>query len=283
MRMQFFEVTDLGSAWLAGFSSLLETGHSAVTLSITDPLREDLGVRREIEQTLVDLKASGNRDFRNVQSMDTVASTIFPIDLYPGRGYAEHFFDEVDLSEDLRSHSTRRGWGTYIGRLTRFPSPSGQPVNQLREALRRLQLARAWSSVVEMPVETPYEDLSLNILSDGETDWRLWGGPCLAYVSVTRIGDRLSMLAQYRHHYYYMRAYGNFLGLARLLAFLAGESSLEVGELTVTTGHAEADGTHRREFFDRATAAAGSLWAVEVASRDIDADYSDLDLPRRSR
>jgi len=279
--MKFQTAEDIGSGWLAGFSSLQEKPDSALTLTIANPLMEDVGVRKEIEQTLVDLHAAGNANFATVQSMDTVASTIFPVDFYQAVGSAAHFFEQVALAEQVRSHSRRKRWGTYVGRLTAYPTPDG-PANQLGVAIERLTLPKAWSSVIEIPVDAP-GDASLALMRDGEHDRLLRSGPCLAHVSVTRTDDKLSMIALYRHQTYYSRAYGNFLGLARLLAFLAYESGLGVGELTIVTGHAEAEGTERQALLDRVRAAAGTVTPVETLARPFGADSSDLELPNSSR
>lgn len=282
MRMQLREVSDIGSAWVAGFETLVSGGHGALTIVIDSPLTEDVGVRREIEQTLVDIHRSGNADFASVQSMDTVASTIFPLDYYPAVGMADHFFEEVELSQGLREHTRNKQWGTYVGRLVQFPTPDGSSVNQLQLAIKRLTLPTRWKSVVEMPVEVP-ADFAATLTSDGKTDALFRGGPCLSHLSVTRSDNELSMIALYRHQTYFAKAYGNFLGLARLLAFLAYESGLQVGQLTITTGHAEAEGTNRPGLLGRVRAVAGNVSAVETVARAFGADSSDLELPRSAR
>jgi hypothetical protein len=51
------------------------------------------------------------------------------------------------------------------------------------------------------------------------------------------------MTAHYRNHYFVERAYGNYLGLGRLLVFIAHEAGLEPGRLLCVSGHAVLDGT----------------------------------------
>ncbi|MGC0352741.1 thymidylate synthase [Streptomyces sp. SAI-124] len=48
--------------------------------------------------------------------------------------------------------------------------------------------------------------------------------------------------ALYRSQYMFERAYGNYLGLGRLLAYIAAQAGLAVGTLTVMAGHAHLDG-----------------------------------------
>ena len=102
---------DIGSAWLAAFRALDERKGSIVNLAvdITSPTTEDLGVRGAIEHTLAGLRDT-RRGFANVQSMHTVANTVFPISLYrPGTdGAAARFIANALKGEQNRSHATRR-------------------------------------------------------------------------------------------------------------------------------------------------------------------------------
>lgn len=67
------------------------------------------------------------------------------------------------------------------------------------------------------------------------------GGPCLSYVAFQRQDDRVHATANYRSQYLIERAYGNYIGLGRLLRYVAKETNLAVGELTVVTGYAQID------------------------------------------
>jgi hypothetical protein len=51
----------------------------------------------------------------------------------------------------------------------------------------------------------------------------------------------LVLTAMYRNHFYIEKLLGNLVGLGRLMAFVARESSLKVGALTVVSTHAEID------------------------------------------
>jgi hypothetical protein len=86
------------------------------------------------------------------------------------------------------------------------------------------------------------------------------------------------MLAVYRRHSYVTRAYGNFLGLARLLNFVAQESGHETGNLLVVTGHATVDAPGRAELLAAAERAAGDISPIEMSSRPFGVTWSDLDL-----
>ena len=93
------------------------------------------------------------------------------------------------------------------------------------------------------------------------------------------------MTALYRHQTYMSRAYGNFLGLARLMHFLVNESvkELKVGELLIVASHAEIDSGARDAaktlLESRLNASFDDPVAIEWQSRPLGSSWSDLDLP----
>lgn len=288
---------DIGSAWLAAFRALDARKGSIVNLAvdITSPTTEDLGVRHAIEETLADLRDTHR--VANAQSMHTVANTVFPISLYrpDSKGAAERFIDNALKGEQNRRHATRRQWGTYLGRLVAYPARDGNTTNQLAASLDRLSAkGNEWSDLYEMPITRPDGDydepdwetvlpeppatVGAVLHGDSRLDARWRGGPCLAHVSLTLEHGVLSMVALYRRHSYVTRAYGNFLGLARLLYFLAHESGHEVGNLLVVTGHATVDAPGRAKLMAAAEDAAGSPTPIEVGARPLGATWFDLEL-----
>jgi thymidylate synthase len=64
--------------------------------------------------------------------------------------------------------------------------------------------------------------------------------PCLSHLSfqLDRIGQ-VHALATYRSHYMTERAYGNYLGLGRLLGHISTQAGLQPGTLTVVAGYAQ--------------------------------------------
>jgi thymidylate synthase len=69
--------------------------------------------------------------------------------------------------------------------------------------------------------------------------------PCLAHISLHLHEHQLHMQAVYRNEFLIGRAYGNYLGLAQLQAYIATAAGVGVGELLITAGHVELDG-HRQ-------------------------------------
>ena len=286
----FVRGSDIGSSWLAAYEQLQQTGHAVnLAVAIEEPLREDAGVRRAIERELVKCREHTDLSaFRRPQSMHTVANTIFPVGLYrPDRdGAAERFFANALRVERQRAKAKNRQWGTYIGRLVAYPSPNGAATNQLETALEVLNRDRNYKDRYEMPLvvaQGQAADVTGGALLHGDcaTDgFRAQGGPCLAHMSFTSVDGRMSMTALYRAHAYELRAYGNFLGLARLLSFLAAESGREVGDLLVVASHAWADSPSRSQLLEAALAASGEVTDIETHARPLGVGVGDLDLPQ---
>ena len=136
----FIRGSNIGEAWLRAFEAIDADSGSIVNLAvdIADPTMEDVGVRRAIEACLAeDLRLHPHK---NIQSIHTVANTIFPISLYrPSvEGAAERFFANALKAEASRKHASNRRWGSYLGRLVAYPSRDGDSTNQLARILDRL-------------------------------------------------------------------------------------------------------------------------------------------------
>jgi len=289
----FVSASNIGDAWLRAYRTLLETpGRRVVNLavSIAQPLQEDLGVRGALEQTLAEIASSSHK--MTLHSVHTVANTIFPISLYqPDQpDAAKRFFGRAGKVSRLH-HKRKHEWGTYIGRLIQYDQPDGTPVNQLERFLTLLNGGSNWADIYEAPLTYPGETsetaarevAASDLLLIGPDDRRRMGGPCLAHVSLTSVDGHLHLTALYRRHYYFARAYGNFLGLARLLNFLAHESGRQVGQVLIVGTHAEIEPglpvTALNALADAATEAEGAVHPIEVATRPLGASWRDLDLP----
>lgn len=294
---------DIGDAWLQAAQALAQApGRTLVNLavSITDPLREDLGIREELEKSLVGLaRGNGASKPATLHSVHTVANTIFPISMYnPDHPDAAAKFFERAQSVGSLHVGRRNEWGTYFGRLVSYPLPDGSTVNQLERFLDVLAEGKTWADRYEAPLTFPGESTELigkaddvdaataDALVIGPQDRRVRGNPCLAHLSFTVLDGAVHLTALYRRHHYIARAYGNFLGLARLLNFLARESAREVGGMLVVGTHADLEmGTraHHRDLLARAADAQGDVHPIEVSTRPLGASWSDLELPSSAR
>ncbi|MEX2246734.1 MAG: hypothetical protein WEC75_08595 [Dehalococcoidia bacterium] len=104
----------------------------------------------------------------------------------------------------------------------------GTNVNQIRDVIdalnHRTPDGGKWADPGPIVLERP-----------GRTAIARVGFPCLSEVQFHRDADELVVTAVYRSHYYHEKAYGNFVGLARLQQLVAAESRLTCGGLVVVS------------------------------------------------
>ncbi len=198
-------------------------------------------------------------------SVSTVANTIFPAALDRGDGIEALTDRYMDVYE-RRMH--RQGeWGRYFQRMVAWPTGSGKganTVNQLAEIIRTLRAmrrgeAKFFGNVTEIALFDPARDLRKKM-----------NRQCLSFIELKpeRDGDvwRLSMMAVYRNHYYIQRALGNLIGLGRLLQFIARETGVEIGTLTIQSTHACLDRDLRRGDISELIAACEEAHSAEAPS-----------------
>lgn len=227
---------DLSLGWLGGVRILDQMPkRKAVHLliRIVDPATERDDVRAEA-QGLID---SYNQTHKKpLNHIETTRNTIFPA------AWARRFPEPADLSDHYLAHYTKdllRGYrqnarGTYFGRMVAYPRGTGSPPgNQLTETVKKLRNELSNHG----PKSSCYE---INIYSEANDRNRM-SFPCLAHLSVHLHDRELHMQAIYRNETFVSRAYGNFLGIAELQAYLAKAVEVDVGELLMTVGHAHLD------------------------------------------
>lgn len=261
---------DVSDAWLRTLEVVVAKGGHAVNVvsTVEDPLAaEDPHVRSAVDEILTE----GYRNDVRIQSVDTVAGTIFPLDLYADTGltYGTHLdcgeLAKLDASaadlytsyaEILPILTTDRAnnRGTYFGRMVSWPGKTGGGINQIADRIIRLRRSfdtnRGQRNVEDIAVggEADLSEDFPGFQIYASSDRRERGFPCLVHVDLTLYRGRLSMAATYRHQYLVTKAYGNLLGLSRLLGFIAQQSGFEVGELMVNATFADAEhGTYTRQ------------------------------------
>jgi hypothetical protein len=232
--------TTISDAWLAALQALADQGGKEINLSvvITEPSIERLGIRSVLDLFL--------REHRQ-QSVHTVANTIFPQTFYRGAGPGHRtmlYRHYLDHTYPILQRRWKNKYGTYFQRLIAYPGPDG-PVNQLEAVIVRLQhqLSRPGplSSAYELGVSAAGDTgLEFRVQCPGK-DTRTMGFPCLSHVSLTLEGKRLHLTATYRNQYFITRAYGNYVGLSRVLSFLCAETGCIPGELYCIATHADAE------------------------------------------
>lgn len=237
--------------------------HSAVVLA--DPTGEDPQVRAAVDEMLI---------ARKLAPVETVANTIFPASLAARCKDVDQLSDRYRrIYPRLRKEHRRNRRGTYFGRLVDYPGVDGKgQLSRLVRLIDREAKKQRRVALYEMSPANPAEDLEL-ILDDDtpereETvsesssvytpakDGQPFGFPCLTQLSFQLDGDQLHGLALYRSQYLVERAYGNYLGIGRLLDYISSSVGLECGQLMIIAGYAQIEGgcvTHANSALKRAT------------------------------
>lgn len=229
-RALVIEETNLSRAWIILFQAALSSPTkkiSPVILSLTGfgddgQPEEDSMLRSAIDEAL---RSSGKMD------IETVAYTIFPQRLWKlAKGDRKRLFHLYARAfphyQRLRKRDNRRG--LYFERLTMFGPDVPEDGNQLEWILSKYTThPSSRRSMFQAAIFDPR--------SDHVHDARL-GFPCLQHISFVPTDDGLVMNAFYATQYVFEKAYGNYLGLAQLGAFMAGEMGLRFARLNVTIG-----------------------------------------------
>lgn len=225
------------------------------TVHIHNAAVEDPHVRADFDQM---------RRERGYPLIETVANTIFPAELAAVSSTPEELVRRYRVMYPRLCRIDRgNATGTYFGRIVAYPGENG-PVDQLTALIDRIRRQAAgrgpMTAAYEMGVAHPSDGLASD-LAEGDhaadTDTGTWsapvhaagkdnglrGFPCLSLCSFQLDRNRvLHAVAHYRSHYMVARAYGNYLGLGRLLAYLAKHAEVSPGALTVIAGHAQIEG-----------------------------------------
>lgn len=232
MSEHYIERKNLSLAWEVASTVATSGGRSEIlplVVSITGfdekgaPI-EDERIRKSLDRMLL---ARGN------QSVETVASTIFPQHMWNPSASREQLFERYrKILPRLKEHQKNR-YGIYFERM--IDGGPDQNKNQLdfvigayqsRDDVRR--------SMLQVAIFNPTKDLSLAAQR---------GFPCLQHVTFAPSGDNLTVNAFYATQYLFERAYGNYLGLCRLGQFAAHEMGLRLDRVTCYTGIAKYDGS----------------------------------------
>ena len=209
-----------------------------VVTRISDPTAEDARIREMADGILAE---------RDMAPISTVANTLFPHALArrtpDPEALGRRYMDLLPMLQHLDRENCR---GTYFERLVNYETTTGR-LNQLAELIRRLkqELAvrtKSRTGPKSARYEVPMEQLSANLpVSEAEHDTNPIGFPCLTLLSFQLDDDQLHVLAHYRSHYLFQRAYGNYLAVCRLLCYVCGQTGLAPGQVTIVAGYAKVD------------------------------------------
>ncbi|HEY2051617.1 MAG TPA: hypothetical protein VGH03_19935 [Caulobacteraceae bacterium] len=229
------EADNLSVGWGLVLDALATPGVSRLApLTLTITGFDKLGVAAETPEIreAVDrfLAAQGKRDSENV------AWTIFPQrDWEIADGDRDLFFEVyIESFQRVQAFNPRNNKrGSYFQRLVDL-NGGGRGPNQLKWLLDDYdQHPRARrTSKFQATTFDPTRDYS----STGQLEF-----PCLQQVSFTFEDGGLQLNAFYATQQIARKAYGNYLGLSRLGAFVAGQMKLRFEQLNVFVGVAKMD------------------------------------------
>jgi len=161
------------------------------------------------------------------QTVEAVANTIFPWSLWNRAESRAHLFERYrQILPRLQKASSKNHKGLYFQRM--ITGGSANRENQLDFALNVYQKRKGVRrSTLQIGIFQPAIDHS------GAAQM---GFPCLQHVTFTPTKKGLHVNAMYASQYLIERAYGNYLGLCRLGAFLAHELDMPLVQVTCLTG-----------------------------------------------
>jgi len=180
-------------------------------------------------------------DIHRLINPKQVAHTIFPYHFYREGISRDELYRRYWRFFDYTRGCEHSGWGTYFERMIRYKGNKGQPFDQLGAIIDNLNNRARTNGHCNVMI-IPYS-------SDQN---RTMGQPCLNYVSVqvenNSCGRKIiNLLAVYRNHDFRERAYGNYLGLLKLLEYIATETGSLKGYLTCVSSHAFLNGNNKSE------------------------------------
>jgi len=227
-------------AWFAAMEHLIKKDGLSdmnIVLEIQNPANaSDLSrkIKRDFDQLLVDA---------DQYSLHTVAETIFPGEEYRRHGTEGVFNIYPNEVYPIIQKQDSNCKGTYAHRLVRGINSKNQDCNPLENIINRMKTEIEYISTKKAAYEITLDDV--DSIPVNRNDNPYMGFPCLSHLSFKLIkhDNKVHLTAMYRKHHYVQKALGNFLGLARLMDFVAREVGVEVGTLVCHSTFAEID-TH---------------------------------------
>lgn len=235
--MELIKGQTVPEVWLAALEHVAKQPDAEdfdVFLHIAQPTvlsEADAGVYKAVDRFL-----TGHGAF----SVHTVAETIFPLDEYERHGSQGLFGDYPAKLRAIQKARTDGNWGSYSHRILRQKDAEGKTFNPLEDMVLKITRHGKYRASFELGSGRPFED-EIPIYDAATDRKRLYGGPCLSHLSIKVHDGQIRFNATYRSHYYVRRLLGNLVGLGRLQYFLARETKLAVGGLTINSTFARLD------------------------------------------
>jgi thymidylate synthase len=227
----YLKATTSADAWSQIMGYLLQQSHGKcfhLVTTISDPVTEIRAVTR-----VVDALAS---EAGTMSTMEN-ANAIWPHVLArPGLAFETIMQRVKELAVPVIKAANKKHSDSYMERLVAWRAKDGgDKVPQLENVINRMRSEFGNAA----PKTSAYE---IAILSPG-LDAGYMGFPCLCHLSfkLDVEAKKVHLTALYRNHHFVTHGYGNFVGLGRLMKFVAGQVECEVGELMSISTHADAE------------------------------------------
>lgn len=210
---------------------------SPLVLSVTGFLED--GAPHESQELRVALDALLLEE--GLRSIEDVAFTIFPQRLWQiAQGNRKKLFayyrDAFPRYQAMNRRNNKRG--LYFERLTQFGRGPCEG-NQLEWILSQFNSRKGVRrSMFQASVFDPDRDH----VSDAQLEF-----PCMQHVSFEPTKDGLVVNAFYATQQLFVKAYGNYLGIAQLGAFMAREMGMKLARMNVIVGVAKFEGIRKTD------------------------------------
>jgi thymidylate synthase len=215
---------NVADAWQRGCELIIQTPDHIVRNLITEV--ENPTYTNRDWFTRFDPKSGGADD-----RLSVVAKVLFPeTSMRSGENRLAYYQRWATILERARrSGRLHSSWGgTYFQRLLSI----GGSDNQIENAIRVL---RGWRNRSETAIVAHLSNPAIDGL-------RPRGSPCLQFIEILwRPNAILDLVAVYRNHDYLNKTLWNFIGLGRLLSFIAMESGKRPGRLVCHSVRAYTD------------------------------------------
>jgi hypothetical protein len=214
---------NISDAWCKAYNMVYKHTHGEISpLLVSFPI---LGVDT-IESDPIYQIVNEELQKNNQNSIHTTANTIFPVSLWNPKRERLFLYERYNknLIHIRKDPANRRG--IYFERLISYGS-SETKVNQLEHIITTWLDGNHRRSALQAQIFDPYHD---------HVNSRMLGFPCLDQIIFSPMGGEsdngLKVTGVYAMQYIFEKAFGNYLGLARLGKFMAHEMKMVLKEVT---------------------------------------------------
>mgnify|MGYP002395745915 CR=1 FL=1 len=199
----------------------------------------------EIRQALDDCLVT-----KGLSSVQTVASTIFPISLWNCENSSSVLYRRyADIWHRIRKRPPNRN-GTYFQRMIAYGWEEareealfeGKRCNQLQHVIDTFRDGNKRRSALQASIFNPHVD---------HTHQRQKGFPCMQHVHFMPEDDGLIITGVYATQYIFEKAYGNYLGLYHLGKFMAHEMGMKLLQVRCKASRVKHAGNTPKKDFDQ--------------------------------